>query len=262
MRMVESKSSYRDVSRPGQRGGQCLVCIARSAPRLHLLPDSRRNRHGVTLVELLVVMLIVVILAVSMTPMLRDYVVRAQYAAEAIPLVDDLRERTASFRVEQGYLPGLPHDDEGYPVTNATIRSGASYLGVNLASSMATLGRGMPLQTFVPVTSEEGLDTYRPAHVTAFENGKGCVRTVAALADGVEAENGQVAFHFAGALDLDISAINLQRLRPNHVFFRADDGGYGHDGHTVADRANRGAMAICKSWTGKGESVQRDLRDR
>lgn len=64
------------------------------------------SKSGVTLVELLVVMLIVVILAVTLTPLFRDYVERAKYVAEAVPLVGDLRTRVTLFQYEHGYFPG------------------------------------------------------------------------------------------------------------------------------------------------------------
>ncbi len=47
----------------------------------------RRTQDGVTLVELLVVVLIVVILALSMVPLMQQHIIRAKYAAEAIPSV-------------------------------------------------------------------------------------------------------------------------------------------------------------------------------
>lgn len=49
-----------------------------------------KEKNGVTLVELMVVMLIVVILTVAMTPQLSQFIVKAKYAAEAIPIVGSL----------------------------------------------------------------------------------------------------------------------------------------------------------------------------
>ena len=46
-----------------------------------------KARAGVTLVELLVVILIVTILSVSMLPLLQPFVVESQYAAEPIPVI-------------------------------------------------------------------------------------------------------------------------------------------------------------------------------
>ena len=62
-------------------------------------------RAGVTLVELLVVILIVAILAVTMLPMFKKYVVQAQYAAEPIPLVGHIRTQIGLYQYEHNSLP-------------------------------------------------------------------------------------------------------------------------------------------------------------
>lgn len=64
-----------------------------------------RSRSGVTLVELLVVILIVAILAVTMLPMFKKYVVQAQYAAEPIPLVGHIRTQIGLYQYEHNALP-------------------------------------------------------------------------------------------------------------------------------------------------------------
>ena len=61
-----------------------------------------KARSGVTLVELLVVILIVTILAVSLLPMLQPFVVEAQYAAEAIPVIGNLRTKIGVFQYDHG----------------------------------------------------------------------------------------------------------------------------------------------------------------
>ena len=62
-------------------------------------------RSGVTLVELLVVILIVAILAVTMLPMFKKYVVQAQYTAEPIPLVGHIRIQIGLYQYEHNQLP-------------------------------------------------------------------------------------------------------------------------------------------------------------
>ena len=62
-------------------------------------------RSGVTLVELLVVILIVAILAVTMLPMFKKYVVQAQYTAEPIPLVGHIRTQIGLYQYEHNQLP-------------------------------------------------------------------------------------------------------------------------------------------------------------
>ena len=68
--------------------------------------NKLRQRDGVTLVELLVVILIVTILAVTMLPMFKKYVVQAQYAAEPIPLVGHIRTQIGLYQYEHNSLPG------------------------------------------------------------------------------------------------------------------------------------------------------------
>ena len=66
---------------------------------------KRKAKAGVTLVELLVVILIVTILSVSMLPLLKPFVVEAQYAAEAIPVIGNLRTKIGMFQYDKGKLP-------------------------------------------------------------------------------------------------------------------------------------------------------------
>ena len=64
-----------------------------------------KARAGVTLVELLVVILIVTILSVSMLPLLQPFVTEAQYAAEAIPVISNIRTKIGLYVYEKGQLP-------------------------------------------------------------------------------------------------------------------------------------------------------------
>lgn len=64
-----------------------------------------KARSGVTLVELLVVILIVTILSVSMLPLLQPFVTEAQYAAEPIPVIGNLRTKIGLYQYNKGYLP-------------------------------------------------------------------------------------------------------------------------------------------------------------
>jgi len=66
-----------------------------------------KARAGVTLVELLVVILIVTILSVSMLPLLKPFVVESQYAAEAIPVIGNLRTKIGLFQYDKGKLPSV-----------------------------------------------------------------------------------------------------------------------------------------------------------
>lgn len=64
-----------------------------------------KAKAGVTLVELLVVILIVTILSVSMLPLLQPFVTEAQYAAEAIPVIGNLRTKIGLYQYDKGKLP-------------------------------------------------------------------------------------------------------------------------------------------------------------
>lgn len=75
-------------------------------------------RAGVTLVELLVVILIVAILAVTMLPMFKKYVVQAQYTAEPIPLVGHIRTQIGLYQYEHNNLPWLVDENEGTSANN------------------------------------------------------------------------------------------------------------------------------------------------
>lgn len=65
----------------------------------------RKAKAGVTLVELLVVILIVTILSVSMLPLLQPFVTESQYAAEAIPVIGNLRTKIGMYQYDKGKLP-------------------------------------------------------------------------------------------------------------------------------------------------------------
>lgn len=73
-----------------------------------------KAKAGVTLVELLVVILIVTILSVSMLPLLQPFVTEAQYAAEAIPVIGNLRTKIGLYQYDKGRLPTY----EGMTYTN------------------------------------------------------------------------------------------------------------------------------------------------
>lgn len=67
-----------------------------------------KARAGVTLVELLVVMLIAVILAVGLLPMFKEYICKAQYNAEAVPVIATLRTKISLYQYDHGKLPSNP----------------------------------------------------------------------------------------------------------------------------------------------------------
>ena len=69
-----------------------------------------KAKAGFTLVELLVVMLIIAILTVAMLPMFKEYICKAQYSAEALPVIGNLRTKIGLYYYDHGKLPGNPDD--------------------------------------------------------------------------------------------------------------------------------------------------------
>ena len=65
-----------------------------------------KAQAGFTLVELLVVMLIIAILTVAMLPMFKEYICKAQYSAEALPVIGNLRTKIGLYYYDHGKLPG------------------------------------------------------------------------------------------------------------------------------------------------------------
>lgn len=78
------------------------------------------NNSGFTLVELLVVILIIVILSVTMLPLLKPFVTKAQYASEGVPVIGNLRTKVEIFRIDKDYLPGVPVGADNKPVKIAS----------------------------------------------------------------------------------------------------------------------------------------------
>lgn len=83
----------------------------------------RKAKAGVTLVELLVVILIVTILSVSMLPLLQPFVVESQYAAEPIPVIGNLRTKIGLYHYDKGTLPCIELADTAGALTTPKIES-------------------------------------------------------------------------------------------------------------------------------------------
>ncbi len=161
------------------------------------------SKAGVTLVELLVVMLIVVILTVSLTPLFRDYMIRSQYTAEAVPVVGDLRLKTELFRYEQSFLPGTLRDQNG-PLGNTSL------LEENYIHTFMLVAAG-----------EEDAGRYRPAM-------RPVVLTEGVPAWGAAEQPTAVGTHFARDVNVNYANLTGSRMRPNNVFYFAarSDAGY------------------------------------
>ena len=97
-----------------------------------------KARSGVTLVELLVVILIVTILSVGLLPLLKPYIEQAKYAAEVQPTLGNIQTKINLYQYEKDQLPctdvttdangtktETAHDDTAYTwMIDATKTSG------------------------------------------------------------------------------------------------------------------------------------------
>ncbi len=94
--------------------------------------NSFGRRSGTTLVELLVVILIIAILSAMLLPAFTKNVTQAHYAAEAIPLVGNIRTMVAMYQYENGKLPfdaigaySYAHDGTSYGAKIASYSGGS-----------------------------------------------------------------------------------------------------------------------------------------
>ena len=120
-----------------------------------------KARAGVTLVELLVVMLIAVILAVSLLPMFKEYICKAQYNAEAVPVIATLRTKISLYQYENNKLPANPSatdqvasweidttDKQKYVLASYTVDSGPTASTVDQTTDLLTGTGKTPLSTY------------------------------------------------------------------------------------------------------------------
>ena len=109
---------------------------------------KRKAKAGVTLVELLVVILIITILAVGMLPFLKPFVVQAQYSADAIPVIGSIRTKIGLYQYDKGNLPTVYSTDGSTSFSNPVIETwGFGDGGANGGSIQAA-----PSDTYIPGT--------------------------------------------------------------------------------------------------------------
>lgn len=150
-----------------------------------------KAKAGVTLVELLVVILIVTILSVSMLPLLQPFVTEAQYAAEAIPVIGNLRTKIGLYQYDKGQLP-----------------FGNVGTGIGLDVETWTSGTG---------TAEDGstvsdTEVFAPAYYTLGVSGGGTVTAVAA---------NSTANHIGMQIDVNYEDLKGKRSKPLHYQYYA-----------------------------------------
>ena len=172
-----------------------------------------KARSGVTLVELLVVILIVTILSVSMLPLLQPFVVESQYAAEAIPVIGNLRTKIGVFQYDKGKLPSLGQNEEE---KERTIKGGE---GEDDKTEKYTV-KTPYLETWVATQTDKGVtsignaavnDFFAPAYALFPENPPPLTGLQIYDPDkftGVK--------HIGNYCDIDYQELKGKRSKPNH----------------------------------------------
>lgn len=146
-----------------------------------------KAKAGVTLVELLVVILIVTVLAIGMLPLLQPYITESQYASEAIPVVGSMRTKTGLYVYEKAKLP---FDQNLLPVNPQEN-----------------------VMTWTVKSSANSDDIYNPGYydVTSV-SGKRTAPVSVIEIDNVTEKGG----HIQNMLDLDYQDLKGKRARPTH----------------------------------------------
>ena len=157
-----------------------------------------KARPGVTLVELLVVILIVTILSVSLLPLMKPYIEEAKYAAEALPVVANIQTKVNLYQYEHDKLPGSG-------LTQASDASGAP-------------GAPMDSSGYAQTWTAKDLSGGGVEYVKAIDTiGATCT------AAGTEFTG---SGHFASQIDVDWQDLVGRRMNPTHfkyVVVKGDD---------------------------------------
>lgn len=178
-----------------------------------------KARSGVTLVELLVVILIVTILSVSMLPLLQPFVVEAQYAAEAIPVIGNLRTKIGIYQYDKGKLPCLSLDTQVYKDDDGKDQTTLTPL----------------VETWAPVATDKGSQAigdaatvdYFAAAFASFPSTKPPLTGVEALGLTTVNKDGKstrttssgtkdLKNHLQTLCDIDYQDLKGKRSKPNH----------------------------------------------
>lgn len=153
---------------------------------------------GVTLVELLVVILIVIILSVSMLPLLQPYVIKAQYAAEPVPVIGNLRTKIGLYQYDKGKLPTFADTATDGSVDTPVVETWAP---------AATEGG----QT---EASADAVDYYTPAYAEFTEDATTYTKTLIDPTD--TAATADIAKHIQTRIDVDYQDLKGKRSKPHH----------------------------------------------
>lgn len=186
---------------------------------MNLATLKKQAQAGFTLVELLVVILIIVILSVTMLPLLKPFVTKAQYAAEGVPTIGNLRTKIELFRIEKDYLPGVPFNKQlGKPVTKAITVQGVTGGTVDMTWSDLTtpsaLVRTSPSELECVQYMHPCANASASTTATLYDYTSG---TVALTVNGASiAGVGILSDHVWKCIDANYAEMKGNRLRPNH----------------------------------------------
>jgi len=165
---------------------------------------TRKAKAGVTLVELLVVILIVTILSVSMLPLLQPFVTEAQYAAEAIPVIGNLRTKIGVYQYEKTKLPqhtqGSTTITAGGTTTTVADPIVETWRYKNNDSTMDVYEKAIFQLRAGMAKDSSGNDTGKSLYVQETVSGSTKIQNL----------------HFGSELDIDQQDLKGKRSRPAH----------------------------------------------
>ena len=161
-----------------------------------------KARAGVTLVELLVVILIVTILSVSMLPLLQPFVVEAQYAAEAIPVIGNIRTKVGIYQYDKGKLPCIAVNSVENGKDTGKI-SGTPQVETWIATESQT--------ATTPADDPSTVDYFCAAQAD-FPDSEPPLANVSGLA----ADSDEIKKHIQTLCDIDYQDLKGKRSKPNH----------------------------------------------
>ena len=159
-----------------------------------------KARAGVTLVELLVVILIVTILSVSMLPLLQPFVVESQYAAEAIPVIGNLRTKIGVYQYDKGKLPCISQQEQTVTGEN------------NEQSKVLT----PQIETWMPVATATDTTPGDASVVDLFRMAYGHFPSAATYPTFTVVTDPLNETHFGTLCDFDYQELKGKRSKPHH----------------------------------------------
>ena len=156
-----------------------------------------KARSGVTLVELLVVILIVTILSVSMLPLLQPFVTESQYAAEAIPVIANIRTKVGIYQYDKGRVPNAWDSSLGTDIVETwKVSNDDSEIFAPAYYALAANADG----------SASAVEYWPGASTTGSDQG----------GNGGSAVADELAKHVGMQIDLDYQDLKGKRSKPTH----------------------------------------------